>query len=98
MELKLRPVLRHLQIYMISISAVIGIGILHGDTSALEVAGPGGVICALCIVAVVAICVMECISGFVQLWPVPNTLMVYVRCFVDDDLALVAGAAYWSLV
>ena len=46
---------------MITISAVIGTGILHGDSEALEVAGPGGMLLAFCIVGFTAICVTEVI-------------------------------------
>ena len=80
---------------MITVSSVIGTGILHGDTTALEVAGPGGVLLAFAIVAVVAICTMEGVSEMVQLFRVPNALLEYVKYFVDEDLAWVVGVAYW---
>ena len=94
-HLGLNRVLRGWQIFMITVSGVIGTGILHGDTSALEIAGPGGVLFALMVVALVATCTMECISEMVQLFPVPNALMSYVACFVDRDLAWLVGIAYW---
>lgn len=80
---------------MITISSVIGVGIFFSDGEALEVAGPGGTLLAFAVVAVVAICVMECISEMIQMFPTPNAIMEFVRVFVDRDLAWVVGIAYW---
>ena len=46
----------------------------------------------------VAIFVMEGVSEFVQLFPVPNAIVEYVRAFVDEDFAWLVGIAYWYLL
>lgn len=76
-------------------SVIIGEGLFSGDGKALEVAGPGGTLIALFLVALIAICVMEGLSELVQLYPAPNSIVEYIRSFVDEDLAWVCGIAYW---
>ena len=76
-------------------SSTIGVTIFSGDGLALEVAGAGGALLGFTIVGIIAICVMECISEMVQMFPAPNALIEYVRVFVDPDLAWVVGIAYW---
>lgn len=39
--------------------------------------------------------VMESVSELVQIFPAPNAIYEYVATFVDEDLAWVAGMAYW---
>ena len=60
-------------------------------------AGPAGVLCAFVIVGLIAICVFECLSELIQMFPAPNALLEYVRAFVDPDLAWVVGIAYWYI-
>jgi amino acid transporter len=76
-------------------SVIIGEGIFSGDREALEVAGPGGTLVALFLVGALAICVMSCVSELVQLFPVPNAIVEYIKAFVDEDLAWCCGIAYW---
>lgn len=52
-------------------------------------------ILAILIIGIIAICVMEGVSEFTQLFPAPNAIVTYVRVFVDEDLAWVVGIAYW---
>ena len=80
---------------MIIISAVVGTGILHGDSEALEVAGPGGMLLAFFIVGFAAICVTEVVSEMTQLFPGPCPFVDNVEAFVDPDWAWVIGIAYW---
>lgn len=63
----------------------------------LNTAAVVGLIIAVFVVSITSICVMECLSEFVVLWPIPNALVEYVRYFVDEDLAIVVGLAYWSV-
>ena len=69
--------------------------VFQADGEALEVAGPSGTLLAFAIVGVVAICVVECVSETIQMFPTPNAVMEFVRAFVDPDLAWVVGVAYW---
>lgn len=47
------------------------------------------------VTGVVAICVSECISELVQLFPISNAIVEYVRKFVDEDFGWAIGTAYW---
>ena len=44
---------------------------------------------------IIVICVGETVAELVQQFPVYNAIVEYVRAFVDEDLSLVIGAAYW---
>lgn len=61
----------------------------------MNTAGPGGLLLAWAFVAVTSICVMEGISEMIVMWPVSNAMVEYVKAFVDRDLAIVMGLAYW---
>lgn len=45
-----------------------------------------------------AICVLEGICELIVIWPIPNAMMEFVAAFVDGDLAIVVGIAYWWVV
>ncbi|KAL9615930.1 MAG: hypothetical protein Q9160_009142 [Pyrenula sp. 1 TL-2023] len=83
------------QILFIVLSGVIGVTILSNGGEALEIAGPGGMLLAYCVIGVIAVAVMEVVSEMIQLFPAPNAIPEYVRNFVDVDLAWVVGIAYW---
>lgn len=74
---------------------MIGVTIFYSDGNALEVAGPSGALLAFTVVGIVAICVMECVSELIQMFPTPNAIVEFVRIFVDEDLAWVIGIGYW---
>jgi amino acid transporter len=46
-------------------------------------------------VALTMIFVMECLAEFIVMWPVSNAMIEYVKAFLDRDLAIVIGIAYW---
>jgi len=74
---------------------VVGAGIFQSDAAALHVSGPAGYLVALGITGLIAACVMESLGELVQLFPIPNAIVEYVRVFVDEDTAWVVGIAYW---
>jgi amino acid transporter len=80
---------------MIAIGGVIGVTVFSTNGEILNTAGPVGLLLALIFVAVTTICVMECLGEFVIQWPVSNAMFEYVKAFVDRDLAIVVGIAYW---
>lgn len=41
---------------------------------------------------------MEGICELIVMWPIPNAMMEFVAAFVDGDLAIVVGIAYWWVV
>lgn len=81
---------------MITLSGILG-GVILFTTNGefLHIAGPAGLLSAIALVGVTAICVMEGLSEMVVLWPVSNAMVEFVRAFVDEDLAPVVGFAYW---
>ncbi|KAL4897602.1 amino acid permease-domain-containing protein [Aspergillus ambiguus] len=83
------------QIFFILLTAVIGHGIFGSNGSALENAGPGGLIISIVLISCVTICVGECIGEMTQQFPIPNSMVAYVQEFVDPDLGLVIGLCYW---
>jgi amino acid transporter len=80
---------------MITISGIIGVTVFQTSGEALKIAGPGGVLTAFVFIGCVAIFVMEGLSEMVELWPVSNAMVEFVKRFVDKDLAIVVGVAYW---
>jgi amino acid transporter len=80
---------------MIAVSGIIGVTILATNGEYLRVSGPAGLLTAITFVGTTAICVMEGLSEMIVLWPVSNAMVEYVRAFVDKELALVIGFAYW---
>lgn len=76
-------------------STVVGVTIFYSDGIALEVAGPAGALLAFIVVGILAICVMDCVSELIQMFPTPNAIVEFVRIFVDEDLSWVIGIGYW---
>ncbi|KAL8626255.1 hypothetical protein Q9189_008060, partial [Teloschistes chrysophthalmus] len=62
---------------MITISTVIGTGLLNGG-GVLRTAGPGGEILSLVVVGLIVVFIMEGISEMIQKFSVPNALVVFV--------------------
>ncbi len=81
---------------MIGISGILGgITIFSSSGAILAIVGPAGVLTTFAAVGLVAIFVMEGLSEMIELWPVSNAMMEFVKAFVDGDLATVVGIAYW---
>ena len=80
---------------MITISAVLNVGFYVRTGTILRVAGPLALFLSFALLTFFAWGVMQCITEMVSIWPVPGALVEFVRCFVDEDLALTVGVAYW---
>jgi amino acid transporter len=50
---------------------------------------------AFTLVGLGIICVMAGLAEMINHWPISNALVEFVRGFVDDDLAVLLGIAYW---
>jgi len=87
--------LRSYHIFMIGISVTVGIGFFANAGEILAIAGPGGVFLSFGVVGFVACMVMEGICEMLVNWAIPNPMVEFVRVFVDRDLAIVVGFAYW---
>ncbi|KAI1102621.1 amino acid/polyamine transporter I [Jackrogersella minutella] len=88
---KLRPI----HISMITINAVLGTGLYWRGGQVLELGGSLAVVLSFLILGILAWAVMQCIAELLCIWPVPGALAVFVRKFVDDELGIVVGIAYW---
>jgi hypothetical protein len=77
------------------LSTVIGVTIFYQAGNALQVAGPAGALLSFTVVGILGICVMDCVSELIQMFPTPNAIVEFVRIFVDEDLAWVIGIGYW---
>lgn len=61
----------------------------------LELGGPLAIIVSFLLLGTLAWGVMQCITELLCIWPVPGALSVFVRVFVDTELGIVVGVAYW---
>ena len=72
-------------------------GLFDNSGEILNIAGPVGGLIAYLIVGVAVICIMEGIAEMIGHWPIANAMVEFVKAFVDKDLAIVVGLAYWYL-
>lgn len=77
------------------ISGTIGLGLFSDTGKILSLAGPGGGLFAFAIVGIVVVLVMENITEMITYWPISNALVEFVSTFVDKDLGILVGFAYW---
>ncbi|KAK5993764.1 Lysine/arginine permease CAN1-like protein [Cladobotryum mycophilum] len=84
-----------LQLAMITVNATLGTGLYWRGGQILELGGPLAVLLAYLVPGFLAWAVMQCITEMLCIWPVPGALSVYVSEFVDVELGLAVGIAYW---
>ena len=80
---------------MITINATLGTGLYWRGGQILELGGPLAVLLSFLLVGILAWAVMQCITEMLCIWPVPGALSVYVSKFVDEELGIAVGIAYW---
>ena len=80
---------------MITFSGVLGIGFFTRSGLILRLAGPLGLFLSFFLLTILTWAIMQCISEMLAIWPIPGAMIEYVRIFVDEDLALTVGLAYW---
>ena len=80
---------------MITVSAVLNLGFYLRSGTILRTAGPLALFLSFAILTLLAWGVMQCITEMLSIWPIPGALVEVVRFFVDEDLALTVGVAYW---
>ena len=83
---------------MITLSGVIGIGFYTRAGLILRLSGQLGLFLSFLLLTILAWGVMQCITEMLSIWPIPGALVEFVRVFVDEDLALTVGVAYWSVL
>lgn len=80
---------------MITINATLGTGLYWRGGQILELGGPLAVPLSFLSVGILTWAVMQCITEMLCIWPIPGALSVYVREFVDPELGIAVGVAYW---
>ncbi|KAJ5133678.1 uncharacterized protein N7443_004698 [Penicillium atrosanguineum] len=90
-----RRSLKGIHLFMITINATLGTGLYWRGGQILELGGPLAVLLSFLLVGILSWAVMQCITEMLCIWPVPGALSVYVSKFVDEELGIAVGIAYW---
>jgi amino acid transporter len=84
-------------IQMITINGTLGVGLYWRGGHILRVGGPLAMILAFLINGVLAWGVMQSITEMLCIWPIPGALDLYVSEFVEPELGIAVGIAYWYI-
>ncbi|KAI0139925.1 amino acid permease/ SLC12A domain-containing protein [Hypoxylon sp. NC0597] len=88
---KLLPI----HVFMITVNATLGTGLYWRGGQILELGGFLAVILSFLLLGILSWAVTQCITELLCIWPVPGALAVFVRNFVDPELGITVGIAYW---
>ncbi|KAH8671490.1 amino acid permease-domain-containing protein [Xylariales sp. PMI_506] len=91
----LRRELRGLHIFMISISAAIGMGLYIRTGEMFALGGSGAVIYAFAFLGFVTSLVMHNVATMLSAWPIAGALIVFVQKFIDHEIGVAVGVLYW---
>ncbi|CEL10374.1 hypothetical protein ASPCAL13495 [Aspergillus calidoustus] len=80
---------------MITVNGTLGIGLYWRGGQILELAGPLAAVLAFSLVGLLCWAVMQCITEMLCIWPIPGAMSVFVSEFVDAELGIAVGIAYW---
>ncbi|PVH93814.1 hypothetical protein DM02DRAFT_721569 [Periconia macrospinosa] len=81
--------------FMIAISGVLGVGLYVRGGLILRLGGPIAVLLSFSLLGLLAWSVMQCITEMLCIWPISGALNTYVSEFVDAELGIAVGVAYW---
>ncbi|KAL2812739.1 amino acid permease-domain-containing protein [Aspergillus granulosus] len=87
--------LRGIHLFMITVNGTLGVGLYWRGGQILELAGPMAALLAFLLVGLLSWAVMQCLTEMLCIWPIPGALSVYVSEFVDTELGIAVGIAYW---
>ncbi|KAI8258099.1 Arginine permease CAN1 [Colletotrichum sp. SAR11_239] len=90
--------LKGIHLFMITINGTLGTGLYWRSGQILEIGGPLAVLFSFVLVGLLAWAVMQCVTELLCIWPVPGALSVYVGTFVDHELGIAVGVAYWFCI
>lgn len=80
---------------MITISGVLGVGLYVRGGLILRLGGPVALLLSFALMGFLAWGVMQCIAELLCIWPISGALSTYVSEFVDAELGIAVGVAYW---
>ncbi|XXH05953.1 hypothetical protein Hte_012396 [Hypoxylon texense] len=86
---KLTPI----QVFVVN--TTLGIGLYWRAGQILELGGLLAVILSFLLLGLIAWAITQCITELLCIWPVPGAMSVFVREFVDFELGIAVGIAYW---
>ncbi|KAI0854225.1 amino acid permease-domain-containing protein [Daldinia vernicosa] len=84
-----------IHVFMIAVNATLGTGLYWRGGQILELGGFLAVIISFLLLGILAWLVTQCITELLCIWPVPGAMSVFVREFVDFELGITVGVAYW---
>ncbi|KAL4905103.1 hypothetical protein BDW74DRAFT_19060 [Aspergillus multicolor] len=87
--------LKGIHIFMITVNGTLGTGLYWRGGQILELAGPLAAVLSFLLIGLLSFAVMQCITEMLCIWPIPGALSVYVSEFVDQELGIAVGIAYW---
>jgi amino acid transporter len=77
------------------LSGTLGVGLYVQGGAILRLGGPCALIASFVIMAVLAWSVMQCIAEMICIWPISGALYEFVSVFVDNEVGIAVGVAYW---
>jgi yeast amino acid transporter len=80
---------------MITFNVTLGTGLYWRGGQILELGGPLTVLLSFLFVGSLTWAVMQCITELLCIWPIPDALPLYVSEFVDVELGIAVGIAFW---
>jgi amino acid transporter len=80
---------------MITVNGTLGTGLYWRGGQILELAGPLAAVLSFLLIGLLSWAVMQCVTEMLCIWPIPGALSVYVSEFVDHELGITVGVAYW---
>jgi amino acid permease len=80
---------------MITIGSILGADLYIRGGIILRLGGPLAVLLSFSLLGALAWGVMQCIAEMLCIWPISGALSVYVTEFVDVELGIAVGVAYW---
>lgn len=90
-----RRELDSIHIFMIAISAVIGVGYYVKTGVILRVGGPGAVVYAYLFLGLLTLMITRNLVIMLRIWPVAGALIVFVEKFVDEEVGKSVAVLYW---
>ncbi|PFH62087.1 hypothetical protein XA68_15178 [Ophiocordyceps unilateralis] len=87
--------LRGINLSMIAVNATLGSGLYWTGGQVLKIGGPLAAPLSFLLPGLLAWAVMQCVTEMLCIWPIPGALSVYVSEFVDVELGIAVGVAYW---